>query len=117
MLAQITDPALPGLIEQLVGSWTPYVAFVAPIFLGLLTSEQSRDAVKRALPVLTAAVISVASILSEDGMTWRTLIFRTPALWVVIESSFRVLSGVVSVVRNEDLSVNDVLVRSKGLIK
>ena len=117
MLAQIVSPDTGAVVEQLVGTWQPYVAFVAPIFLGLITSESTRDSVKRALPVVVAAILGVISILSEDGLTWQTVVFRVPAMWAVIEVAFRSLSGVVSAVRREDLSVNDVLGRTRGLIR
>ena len=117
MLAQVIPVDTPDVIKGLIGTWQPYVAFVSPLLLGLITSEQTRDAIKRALPVLVAALLGIVSILAEDGMTWGQLVFRIPALWVFIESGYRVSSGAVSLVKREDLSINDVLLKATGLIR
>ncbi len=119
MLAQVIPTDTTDLVNNLIGSWQPYVAFVSPVLLGLITSEKTRDAIKRALPVFVAALLGVISILSEDGMTWAGLVFRVPALWVFIESGYRSLSGVATLLsrERENISINDVLGKSFGLIR
>ena len=117
VVSQVIPVESGEIVQDLIGTWQPYVAFVAPIFLGLITSEDTRAKIKQALPILVAAVLGVISILTEDGMTWRTLVFRIPALFVAIETGYRTLSGVASAVRREDISVNDVLGKSFGLVK
>lgn len=117
MLAQVIPAETPQLIEQLIGTWTPYAAFVAPIVLGVLVKAETRTKIKAALPVLTAAILAVVSVLAEEGMSWQTLIFRAPALWVIVEGSFRTLSGVATALAKDgaEKSVNDLLLPRFGI--
>lgn len=117
MLAQIVSPDAADLIRTVVGTWQPAAALAAPLLLGLITSEQTRLKVKMALPVVVAATLAVVGVLSQDGMTWRTLPLSVPVLWGIVEAAYRTLSGIVSVAQGRDASINDVLVPTAGIIK
>ena len=114
---QLVPTDTPALIEQLIGTWTPYAAFIAPLVLGVLVKSETRAKIKAALPVLTAAILAVVSVLAEEGMTWQTLIFRAPALWVIVEGSYRTLSGVATALAKDgaERSVNDLLLPRFGI--
>jgi hypothetical protein len=117
MLAQVIDPAIGDIIRSLVGTWQPIAAAVAPIVLGLITSDTTRQRVKQGLPVLVAAALTIVSVLTEQGMTWSVLVTRVPALWLIIESAYRAFSLATAVATNTDRSLNTALFPSKGLVR
>jgi hypothetical protein len=117
MLAQVVDPSVMPIVEGLVGTWTAYAAFLSPILLGLITSDETRQKIKAGLPLVVAAVLAIIGALTEEGMTVPLLLARVPALWIVVESGYRGMSLLTSAVTNKDLSINDVLMKTKGLVK
>jgi hypothetical protein len=117
VLAQVIDPSVMPIVEGLVGQWTAYAAFLSPILLGLITSENTRSKIKQGLPLVVAAVLAVIRALTEEGMTIPLLLAQVPALWLVCESGYRGMSLMASAVSNKDLSINDVLMKTKGLVK
>jgi len=117
MFAQIIPADAPAYIDAMIGTWQPVVAALAPILLGLVTSDETRRQIKAGLPVLVAGVLGVISILAEDGMTVEGLIFQVPALWLLTEASFRGLSGLAAVVKRDDIDLNQILMPHRGIIK
>lgn len=117
MLAQLLPVETAEIIKNITGTWEPVVAALSPILLGLITSERTRTYVRMALPALWAIILGVIGILTQDGVTWQTLMLRIPALWILMEQAFRLYSGFISTVKHQDVSLNDVLGKDKGLIR
>ena len=111
MLQEATDS-----VAQVVELWHMLVAVISPLVIGLITNEQTRDAIKRFLPLVASGG---AALITEIGSTdiGAEVIVLVPVLWAGIEFMYRFYSGVVAIVKRKDATVNEVLAPQVALIK
>lgn len=103
-----------GLTEMLEW-WHALVAILSPVLLGLVTNENARKAVKKALPVVTATGVTAITAFVNSDLGAEVLVIL-PIIAAAIHYAYQAYGLVVSLIKSGDLSLNDIL-GSAGLIK
>ena len=98
MLVSILAQLTPGEITDLVGEWTPFLAFVVPFILGVAVRYDVVAEVKQAIAVLFAVVVAAVTIGSEDWseVTAQLFFARAAIAWGIVETTYRVVNGVLA---------------------
>lgn len=108
---EVVDP-----VADAISMWQTLVAFIAPILIGLITGEQTRERVKKLIPVIVSVGTWGITYLGNTDLGAEILIL-IPVLWGGILMVYQFYSGIVALFRGSDASVNDVLAPNVALIK
>ena len=103
-------------ITQAVEIWHMLVAFAAPILIGFITNEQTRERIKKVLPVIVSAGTWAITYFGGTELGAEVLVLA-PSLYAAILMVYEFYSSVVSIVKGSDSSVNDVLAPNRALIR
>jgi hypothetical protein len=97
MIAQLTPDRLAD-IDALIGTWTPILALVLPLVLGLAVRFDVLAEAKKAIAVGGAVVVAVVSLAGEDWsmVTFELVAARTVVAWSIAEAAYRIFDGLVN---------------------
>ena len=114
MLSFIAQSAEP--VAEAVTAWQALVAFIAPIIIGLITNDETKTRIKKALPVVISIGTWGITYLGNTDMGAELLVLM-PVLWGGIQMMYELYSAAVAIFKGSDASVNDVLMPTRALIR
>lgn len=103
-------------ITQAIEMWHALVALLAPLLIGLITNEQTRGRIKKLLPVIVSAGTWAITYFGGTELGAEVLVL-VPSLYGAILMAYEFYGGVVSIVKGQESSVNDVLMPQRALLR
>lgn len=110
-IAQSVEP-----VAEAITAWQALVAFIAPIVIGLVTNDQTRTRIKKALPVVVSIGTWGITYLANTDMGAELLVL-IPVLWGGIQMMYELYSAIVAIFKGSDASVNEVLAPTRALLR
>lgn len=115
MFAVIAQTA-PDAVAEVIELWHLVVGLVAPLIIGTITNAETRDRIRKFLPILISVGASAITWVSKTDVGYE-IIALVPTMWVIIKMAYETWSTLVSIVRRDDMSINDVLFPESAVIK